>query len=322
MNVMRFAANIPTAAGASEYSMLAFCESISWEKQRSFARSVEAAGFDGLGVPDHLLVGDGATTECFTTLTALAGATEEVTLFPKTVNNELRHGPLLAKMAANLDNVSDGRLKLGMGAGWKEDEAVAYGYDWPDAPERLRKMEETIELTKRLWAEDDVDYDGDYYQLNGATCRPQPRQEPHPPIMVGGGGEEFTLRIAAKHADEWNYWGPTDVIEHKLDVLRSHCETYGTPFDDIDISWFARCIVRETEAEVEAVLDEVPRFRDPAPDDPIASYNNLIGTPEHLIEELEPYEELGVDEVVLELVDFHEPTGAELFAETVIPAFR
>lgn len=169
---------------------------------------------------------------------------------------------------------------------------------------------------------DEVDYDGDYYQLDGAICRPQPRQEPRPPIMVGGGGEEFTLRIAAKHADEWNYWGSTDVIEHKLDVLRSHCETYGTAFDDIDISWFARCIVRETEAAVDAVLDEVPRFRDPAPDDPISSYNNLIGTPDQLIEELEPYAELGVDEVVLEFVDFPDPTGVELFAEEVVPAFR
>jgi alkanesulfonate monooxygenase SsuD/methylene tetrahydromethanopterin reductase-like flavin-dependent oxidoreductase (luciferase family) len=320
---MRFAVNIPTGVGASEYSMLAFCDAIDWETQMEYAQTIEAAGYDGIAVPDHLLIGDGrGTTECFTTLTALARETENVTLFPKTVNNELRHGPLLAKMASDLDNVSDGRLKLGMGAGWKEDEAVAFGYDWPNAPERLRKMEETIELTKRLWVEDEVDYDGDYYQLDGAICRPQPRQEPRPPIMVGGGGEEFTLRIAAKHADEWNYWGSTDVIEHKLDVLRSHCETYGTAFDDIDISWFARCIVRETEAAVDAVLDEVPRFRDPAPDDPISSYNNLIGTPDQLIEELEPYAELGVDEVVLEFVDFPDPTGVELFAEEVVPAFR
>jgi len=320
---MRFAANIPTGVGSSEYSMLAFCDSIDWETQMEFAQSIEAAGYDGIAVPDHLLIGDNrGTTECFTTLAALARETEDVTLFPKTVNNELRHGPLLAKMAADLDNVSDGRLKLGMGAGWKEDEAVAFGYDWPSAPERLRAMEETIELTKRLWTEDEVSYDGDYYQLDDATCRPRPRQDPHPPIMVGGGGEEFTLRIAAKHADEWNYWGSVDLISHKLDVLRDHCETYATEFDDIDVSWFARCIIRETEAEVEEILNEVPRFRDPDPDDPISTYNNLIGTPEQIIEELEPYEELGVDEADLEFVDFPDTTGAELFAEEVAPAFR
>jgi len=318
---MDFTVNIPTSAGASEYSTLAFCDRISWEKQRSFARAAEAAGYDGLGVPDHLMTGDGATTECFVTLSALARETDSVTIFPKTVNNELRHGPLLATMGATLDNVSDGRLKLGMGAGWKEDEAVAYGYDWPGAPDRLRAMEETIELTKRLWTEETASYDGEYYQLSEAVCKPHPVQEPHPPIMIGGGGEEFTLRITAKHADEWNYWGPTDVIAHKLDVLRDHCETYGTEFEAIDVSWFARCIVRETEAEVERVLDAAPRFRDPDPDDPLASYNNLIGTPEQIIEELEPYRELGVDEVDIEFVDFPETTGLSLFADEVMPAF-
>lgn len=319
---MRFGANIPTSAGASEYSMLAFCDSISWEKQRDYARTAETAGFDGIAVPDHLMTGDGATTECLTTLAALARETDAVTLFPKTINNELRHGPLLAKATANIDNLSDGRLKLGMGAGWKADEARAYGYDWPDAPDRLRAMEETIELTKRLWTQDAVTYEGDHYQLRDAVCKPHPAQDPHPPIAVGGGGEEFTLRIAAKHADEWNYWGSPEVVERKLDVLEDHCETYDTDFDSIDVSWFARCIVRETEAEVEALLDEAPRFRDPDDDDPLSSFNNLIGTPDRIVEELKPYEALGVDEVVLEFVDFPEPTGIELFADRVMPEFR
>lgn len=316
---MRFTANVPTSAGASEYSTLAFCDRIGWEKQRDYARAVEAAGFDGIGVPDHLMTGDGATTECLVTLTALARETDSVTLFPKTINNELRHAPLLAKMAADLDNVSGGRLKLGMGAGWKEDEAVAYGYEWPDAPDRLRAMEETIELAKRLWTEDRVTYAGEYYRVEDAICKPHPTREPHPPIMVGGGGEEFTLRIAAKHADEWNFWGPPDVIERKTDVLRNHCNTYGTDFDDIDVAWFARCIVRETEAEVDEILDRVPRFRDPDEDDPMASYNNLIGTPAQVAEQLEPYADLGVDEVDLEFVDFPDPTGVELFADEVAP---
>ncbi|USZ70179.1 LLM class flavin-dependent oxidoreductase (plasmid) [Halorussus salilacus] len=319
---MRFGVNVPTSAGASEYSMLAFCDSIDWKKQRGYARLAESVGFDGVAVPDHLMTGDGATTECLSTLTALARETETVTLFPKTINNELRHGPLLAKAAATIDNVSDGRFKLGMGAGWKEDEALAFGYDWPDAPDRLRAMEETIELTKRLWTEDSVTYEGDYYELRDAVSRPHPTQDPHPPVMVGGGGEEFTLRIVAKHADEWNYWGPPEVIEQKLDVLAAHCETYGTDFDEIDTSWFARCIVRETEEEVDAILDEVPRFRDPDEDDPLSSFNNLIGTPEQVAEELRAYEELGVDEVVLEFVDFPESTGIELFADRVMPEFR
>jgi alkanesulfonate monooxygenase SsuD/methylene tetrahydromethanopterin reductase-like flavin-dependent oxidoreductase (luciferase family) len=282
---------------------------------------MERLGFDGLGVPDHLMTGDGATVECLATVTALAAETDAVTLVPKTINEVLRHGPVLAKEAATIDGISDGRLKLGMGAGWKTDEAVAYGYEWPDAPDRLRSMEETIELSKRLWTGDRVSYDGDYYTLEDAICRPRPVQDPHPPVLVGGGGEEFTLRIAAKHADEWNFWGPPAVIEHKLSVLQSHCETYGRPFEEVDVSWFARCIVRETEAEVEALLDEAPRFRDPDPEDPMSDYNNLIGTPETVCAEIERYETLGVDEVDVEFVDFPRTTGAQLFADEVIPEF-
>lgn len=125
---MQFAVNVPTSAGASEYSNLAFCDEIAWEKQRDYARLVEELGFDGVAVPDHLMTGDGATTECLTTLTGLAEATDEVYLYPKTVNNHLRHPPMLAKACATLDGISDGRLKLGMGAGWKDDEARA---SWP-----------------------------------------------------------------------------------------------------------------------------------------------------------------------------------------------
>lgn len=318
---MRFAVNVPTSAGSSEYSTLAYCDQIDWPTQRDYATRIDELGYDGLGVPDHLMTGDGATMESMSILAALTGATESVSIYPKTVNNELRHGPLLAKIGATLDHVSEGRFKLGMGAGWKEDEAMAYGYKWPNAPDRLRAMEETIELTKRLWTEDEVSYDGDYFQLQNAVCTPHPIQDPHPPIMVGGGGEEFTLRIAAKHADEWNYWGPVDVIEHKLDVLKAHCETYDTDFGEIDVSWFARCIIRETDEAVGAVLDDAPRFRDPDPDDPLSTYNNLIGTPEQITSELEAYRDLGVDEVVLEFVDFPEEIGPELFMTEVAPQF-
>ena len=320
---MEFAVNIPTSVGAGEYTSLVFCDEITWETQRDFGREIEEFGFDGLSVPDHLMTGDGATMECLTTLTGLAGVTEDVYLYPKTINNPLRHGPLLAKMGATLDNVSDGRLKLGMGAGWKEDEAVAYGYDWADAPTRLRELEETLELTKRLWTEEAVTYDGDFFELKDAICKPHPKQDPHPPIMVGGGGEQFTLRITAKHADAWNYWGPPHVYEHKLDVLQDHCETYDTDYDEIQKSWFARCIIRETEDEVEEILEKVPRFRQP---DDLSSlddgeYNNLVGTPEQIVENLSQYEEYNLTETVVEFVDFPRTDGAELFADEVIPEF-
>ena len=321
---MEFAVNIPTSVGAGEYTSLLFCDEISWEAQRDFGREMERLGVDGLAVPDHLTSGDNATMECLATITGLAGVTNDVYLYPKTINDQFRHGPFLAKTAATIDNVSDGRLKLGMGAGWKDDEALAYGFDWPDAPTRLRELEETIEVTKRLWTKESITYEGEYVQVEDAVCKPHPKQDPHPPIMIGGGGEEFTLRIAAQHADVWNYWGPPHVMARKLEVLADHCDTYDTDFDAIDTSWFARCIIRETEEEVEEILEEVPRFRQP--DDPseieAGAYNNLIGTPKQIIDQVAAYGSLDLDEMVIEFVDFPRTTGAELFTQRVLPEIR
>ncbi|WP_129113595.1 LLM class flavin-dependent oxidoreductase [Halegenticoccus tardaugens] len=315
---MDFAVNIPTCVGSSEYSSLAFCDSISWEKQQKFGVDIEGLGFNGLAVPDHLMAGAGPTTEGLATVAGFAGVTKEVTLYSKTFNDQLRHGPLLAKAAAQLDHISGGRLKFGIGAGWKADEAEAFGYEWPAAPERLRRLEETIEVTKRLWSEESVEYNGEFYQLDGADGRPHPVQNPHPPIMVGGGGEQFTLRIAAKHADVWNYWGDLDMLRHKLAVLRDHCESYGTDYDAIQKSWFSRCIIRETEAEVQELLEYVPRFK---PENTEDDDYHLIGTPTEIVEDLVRYREAGFEEIVLEFVDFPGTEGADLFAEEVMPEF-
>ena len=317
---MKFAVNVPTSVGSSEYSTLPFADAISWGDQRSFGLEIERLGYDGLAVPDHLMTGGGAgTMECTTTLAALAAETEDVYLYPKTINNPLRHGPFLAKVAATIDEISEGRLKLGMGAGWKDDEAKAYGYDWPPAPERLRELEETIEILKGLWTNHEFSYDGDYYTVDDAVCKPHPVQDPHPPIMLGGGGEEFTLRITAKHADVWNYWGSLDLMDRKLSVLADHCDTYDTDYDAIEKSWFARCIVRETEEEAQALLDEVPMFKEENLDE---SEHHLVGTPEQIVADIERYADIGIDEVVVEFVDFPGTEGASLFAEEVVPAFE
>jgi len=315
---MEFAVNVPTSVGSGDSTTLAFAEEISWEIQREFGVALEELGFDGLAVPDHVMTGNGATMECTTVLAALAAETEAVYLYPKTFNNRFRHPPFLAKTAATIDVISDGRLKVGMGGGWKEDEAVAYGYDWPGAPDRLREMEETVRLMKRLWTEEEVSYEGEYVSVDGAVCKPHPVQDPHPPVMVGGPGEEFTLRIAAQVADTWNCWGSHASYEHKLDVLREHCETYDRDYDEIQKSWFGRCVIRETEAEVEEILEMAPRFRPENIDD---GHTHLVGTPERIREQVQGFADLGVEEVVVEFVDFPRTGAAELFVDEVAPAF-
>ena len=319
-STMEFAVNVPTSVGSSEYSTLPFADTISWADQRKFSKSIEDLGFDGLAVPDHLMTGDGSgTMECTATLAALAAETSDVYLYPKTINNPLRHGPLLAKIAATIDEISGGRLKLGMGAGWKDDEAIAYGYEWPSAAERLRELEETLEILKGMWTNEKFSYDGKYYSVDEAVCSPHPVQDPYPTIMVGGGGEQFTLRIAAKHADTWNFWGSLEVMERKLSILSDHCATYGTDYGGIQKSWFARCVIRETEEEVDALLEQVPMFREENLDD---SEHHLVGTPEEVVTDIERYTDLGIEEIVTEFIDFPGTEGARLFAEQVIPEFR
>ena len=150
---MNSAVNIPTRGDSGEATTLAFRGEISWE----FAAALEELGFDGLLMPDHLMTGNGSTTECLTTVTGLAGELVGVYLYPTTINAHLRHPPLLMKSAATVDNISGGRLTLGIGAGWKADEAVAYGYDCPNAPDRSRETEKKVEkvraVTLRLYPE-------------------------------------------------------------------------------------------------------------------------------------------------------------------------
>jgi len=320
---MEFAVNVPTSVGKNESTHLIFADGISWDVQRKFGVALDELGFDALSVPDHLTTGEGAT-ETLTTLAALATETDSIDLYPKTINNTLRHGPLLVKYATTIDNISDGRLKLGMGAGWHDEEAIAYGYEWPSGPDRLRAMEETIEIAKLLWTADEpVTYEGDYHSVKDCMCTPKPVQDPHPPIMVGGAGEEFTLRIAAKHADIWNYLGPLNYFERKLDVLADHCETYGRDYDEIKKSWFGRCVIRETEEEVERLLEKVPRFRPENWDKTGggAPEFHLVGTPEQIASDIDDYEALGVDEIVVEFVDFPRTDGAEVFIDEIVSEF-
>jgi alkanesulfonate monooxygenase SsuD/methylene tetrahydromethanopterin reductase-like flavin-dependent oxidoreductase (luciferase family) len=122
--------------------------------------------------------------------------------------NDYRNPALVAKMAATLDVISDGRLQLGLGAGWRESEYKAYGWEYHGGFERLMRLDEGIRLMKEMWSSDEPQFSGDHYKINGATCEPRPVQEPHLPILVGGVGEQVTLKLVAKHADAWN----TDVL--------------------------------------------------------------------------------------------------------------
>ncbi|ELZ08072.1 F420-dependent oxidoreductase [Natrinema thermotolerans DSM 11552] len=285
---------------------------------RETALEAERLGYDAVWLEDHFQswIGDPrrATHECWTTLSALAEATDEIRLGTLVTSQSYRHPALLAKMAAGVDQVSDGRLELGLGGGWYEAEYDRFGYEFREPPaERLRRLAETIEILQGLWTNETYSHEGRHLEvdLEDAFCEPQPVQEPHPPIWIGGGGEQFTLRYAAELADGWNY-GTLDPagFADKLDVLRDHCESEAR-YDEIRKSAELFVFVGETTVDAEAKRES---FRDeflPAdgPSEPreffLSGYLETAptGTPAEIRERLADYADAGIEEVMLAVPD-------------------
>jgi F420-dependent oxidoreductase-like protein len=181
--------------------------------------------------------GIGPCFDGWTMLTALAAHTKRLRLGLLTGCNTYRDPALHAQIAATADVISGGRIDFGDGAGWNEFEHRSRNIELPTPGKRLRMLDEAVTIAKRLWTEDSVDFEGQYYQLHGARLEPKPVQKPHPPILIGGSGEQLTLKIVAKQADIWNYsGGDLDTFKHKVEVLKGHCESVGRDFDEIELS--------------------------------------------------------------------------------------
>jgi len=206
---------------------------------------------------DHFypILQDDRTGPCFegwTMLAALAGVTKRLRLGVMVTGNPYRHPAVLANMAASLDVIADGRLELGIGAGWNEEESAAYGIDLPPLRERFDRLEEACAVLDLLLTRPTSSFDGTYYHLTDARCEPKPVQRPRPPFVVGGAGEKRTLRIAARFADQWNLPGGTpDVLARKIEVLGAHCADVGRDPADIEISVQVRA-----RSDVTAIADE------------------------------------------------------------------
>ena len=205
------------------------------------ARIADAGGVSMFTVMDHYFQMGGLggppepMLEGYTTLGHLAAVTSKVRLGLMVTGTTYRHPGLLAKIVTTLDVLSRGRAVLGIGAAWYEREHLGLGAPFPSTRERFERLEETLQICHQMWSGDDGAFDGRHYQLAETICVPPPVQQPHPPILVGGSGERKTLRLVARHANASNLFaaGP-HVVEHKLAVLRSHCEAEGTDYDAID----------------------------------------------------------------------------------------
>ncbi|WP_126662146.1 TIGR03560 family F420-dependent LLM class oxidoreductase [Haloterrigena salifodinae] len=287
------------------------------ETVRNVAIEAESLGYDAVWLEDHFQswIGDPrrGVHECWTTLSALAEATDEIRLGTLVTSQDYRHPALLAKMAAQVDRISDGRLELGLGGGWYEAEYDRFGYEFRDPPaKRLRRLAETVEILQGLWTNETYSHEGEHLEvdLEDAFCEPRPVQDPHPPVWIGGGGEEFTLRYAAELADGWNFGTlEPEGFADKLAVLREHCESEER-YDAIRKSAELFVFVGETTDDAEAKRE---RFADDfLPDEPsepreffLSGYVETAptGTPEEVRDRLAEYADAGIEEVMLVVPD-------------------
>ena len=198
-----------------------------WDSVRDLWRHLDASGWDAACVTDHFMPNTpertGDMLECWTTLSALAAETKRLRIGTIVLGNTYRHPAVLAKMTAQLDIISGGRLICGLGAAWQQNEHEAYGIPFYTVGERLARLDEACHVLKSLWTQERSTFKGRFYQLSDAPLSPKPVQRPHPELMIGGGGEKVTLKIVARHADHWNVWGGPEVLARKGALLDGYC---------------------------------------------------------------------------------------------------
>jgi len=278
----------------------------------------EAHGFAWFSVMDHLIQipGVGAPDEPFmegwTVLAALAAVTGKIRLATLVSSVAYRNPALLAKMAAGVDVISRGRLTFGIGAGWYDTEYKQYGWEFPPRPAvRIRQMEEAIRLIKAMWQEKRATFHGKHFHVEGAILEPKPVQKPHPPIMIGGGGEQLTLRALARVGDACNIFGGPEDVKRKYDVLRRHCEAEGRKFEEIERTNLTGLLLARDEAALKA-----KRARLAVPD----PFRGFALTTTQAVDLVGRYQDVGVQLFICSLYK-NDEESLELLASDVMPHF-
>jgi F420-dependent oxidoreductase-like protein len=296
--------------------------SAKWDKAVEIAVLAEDLGYDSIWVYDHFhnvpRPAHEAVFECWTTTAAISQRTSRIRLGQMVGCNSYRNPGVLAKITSTVDVISGGRLDWGIGAGWYENEYRGYGFEFPQPKDRIGMLRETVEIVKSMWTQPETTFHGAYYDLSRANCDPKPVQEPHPPVWIGGGGEQLTLRVVARHADCSNFGGQPDQWAHKRAVLQAHCAEVGRDEDTIRKTWSPEVFIRGTEREVEAAGSRSLWG------EPVDSWRagNLVGTPEQVCDKIQTYVGLGCRGFIPWCSDYPDTETLTLFANEVIPNFR
>jgi F420-dependent oxidoreductase-like protein len=284
------------------------------------ATRAETAGFDSFWVMDHFHqiqhVGQPhePMLESWTTLATLAGLTSRIKLGTLVTGIVYRYPSILAKIGATLDVLSKGRLFMGIGAAWNEEESKAYGIAFPKPKERLQRLEEAVQIIQRMWTEKQVSFDGKFYTIRDAFCEPKPIQKPHPPILIGGAGERETLRIVAKYADACNLFGSPNTIRSKLQILRNHCKRVGRDYDAILKTKLGTVIIDDDLDRLQRRIAE--RFKD-FPEN-MRSEMITYGRPDDVHRQIEAFREAGIEYFITNFEPERELEALDLFGNTVV----
>jgi F420-dependent oxidoreductase-like protein len=293
-----------------------------YETMTRCAQEAERAGFDAVFVYDHFhTVPDPrleTTFEAWTSMAGLARDTKTIRLGQMVTCNSYRPPSLLAKIASCVDVMSNGRLILGIGAGWYDHEYRAYGYEYPETPERLRMLRDALQVFKAMWTQEEAQFEGRYYRVQGAINEPKPVQKPHPPIWIGGGGEKVTLKLVAQYGDACNLRADLDTVRHKLEVLRGHCEAVGRDYDSVLKTLEFYTIVGD-QKEVDRVARDTARRIGRDEEFVRNEWHEHSGDPDQVAGVIREYAEAGIDYFIVCLPNAFEGGGISRFAEEVFP---
>ena len=297
-------------------------QNVTWRELRDGWSMIERLGYDTAWVFDHffpiLTDPSGPCFEGWVSLAALMAENERIEAGVLVTGNTYRHPAVLAKMAATLDHTSNGRMILGIGAAWFELEHTAYGIPFYTTGERIRRLDEAVEIIKRLWSERQVTFEGRYYQLKDAYCEPKPVRRP--PIMIGGSGEKLMLRVVAKHADQWNTFGTPELFRHKIGVLGEHCSAVGRNIDEIEVSWAGMGLVTDSkEVKEQMVRGMAEAFGRPVEE---VEPGLLVGEAGLVRDRIHKLIEAGVTHFILIANSPYNLDSIRRFAEEVMPEFR
>ena len=283
-----------------------------YETMTRVAQTADEVGFESAWLVDHFHTipqpSQEVTFECWTTTAAVARDTKRIRIGQAVTCNGYRNPALLAKMASTVDVLSHGRLNFGIGAGWYEHEYRAYGYDYPEAPERLRHLREAVQVILAMWTQEEAVFEGKYYQVRGAINQPKGVQKPHIPLLIGGGGEKVTLKLVAQYGDACNVSGDLETIKRKFAVLKEHCGTVGRDYESIHRTVARLCAIGETDEQARAKIPAALLGR------PVAA-GALIGNPDTIRHQLAELEAAGVQEVILGFPDILQLDSLRFFAQ-------